>query len=354
MGKSSPSPPAAPDPVATANAQGAANKDTAVAQAQLNAMNQITPYGNLRYTSTPSSSDPTVPQYTATETLSPPEQQLLQTTQGLQQGGANAAGDYLSQIQNNANNPFPSGQLNPLTTDFTADNQATVAALQARQQPQMQHDQAALNNTLANQGITPGSDAWKYAQTQLSQNQNDLLTQQQLAGNQEQQALFGMNMATNQAQFGEQAQEQQMPINELDALLSSSQVQNPSYVSTPQTQVGQTPLSQDVYASYQGNVNNYNQQVAQQNQTMSGLFGLGGSAAAGYLSNPALFASDRRLKENLKKIGKTSKGFNWYEFNYIGSHAKHAGVMAQEVEKIIPDAVINNGVFKSVNYAMVV
>lgn len=285
MVKSSPSAPAAPDPVATANAQGAANKETAIAQGELNNVNQVTPYGSLTYTQTPNQNDPTVPQYTATQTLSPTQQNLLDTTQGLEQGAANSASGYLHQIQNNSQNPFPNGQLNPLTTDFSQDNANTVAALQARQQPQIQHDQDALDNSLANQGITPGSQAWQYAQTQQAQNANDLETQQQLAGNQEQQALFGMNLQTNQAQFGEQAQEQQMPINELDALLSSSQVQSPNYVPTAQTSVGQTPLSSDTYQSYQGAVNNYNQQVGAQNQTTSGLFGLGGSLGGAYLSN---------------------------------------------------------------------
>jgi hypothetical protein len=53
MGKSSPSTPAAPDPVATANAQGEMNKETAIANAQLNRVNQVTPYGNLTYAQTP-------------------------------------------------------------------------------------------------------------------------------------------------------------------------------------------------------------------------------------------------------------------------------------------------------------
>lgn len=49
MGKSSPSPPPAPDPGAVAAAQGAANKDAAVAAATINMVNQSTPYGNLTY-----------------------------------------------------------------------------------------------------------------------------------------------------------------------------------------------------------------------------------------------------------------------------------------------------------------
>lgn len=49
MGKSSPSAPAQPDPVKTANAQTASNKETAYWNAVLNNVNQVTPYGNLTY-----------------------------------------------------------------------------------------------------------------------------------------------------------------------------------------------------------------------------------------------------------------------------------------------------------------
>jgi hypothetical protein len=45
MGKSAPSPPEPPDPVKTAEAQGAINKETAVAQANLNRVDEYTPYG---------------------------------------------------------------------------------------------------------------------------------------------------------------------------------------------------------------------------------------------------------------------------------------------------------------------
>ena len=43
MGKSSPRAPAAPDPYATAAAQGAMNKETAETQARLNRVDEYTP-----------------------------------------------------------------------------------------------------------------------------------------------------------------------------------------------------------------------------------------------------------------------------------------------------------------------
>jgi len=48
-GGGSPAAPTPPDPVATAQAQGAINRETAVAQARLNRTNEITPLGSRTY-----------------------------------------------------------------------------------------------------------------------------------------------------------------------------------------------------------------------------------------------------------------------------------------------------------------
>lgn len=53
MGKSAPSAPTPPDPQVTAAAQAASNIETARANAELNRINQYTPWGNLTYTRTP-------------------------------------------------------------------------------------------------------------------------------------------------------------------------------------------------------------------------------------------------------------------------------------------------------------
>lgn len=47
--------------------------------------------------------------------------------------------------------------------------------------------------------------------------------------------------------------------------------------------------------------------------------------------------SDERLKSNIVKIGRTPSGLNVYEYDKFGKRER--GVMAQEVDKIIPDAV---------------
>jgi hypothetical protein len=83
----SPQAPAAPDPYATAKAQGEMNQNTATTQQFLNMTNQVTPDGSLNYAKTGDNSfvgadgkSYTVPQFTATQTLSPAQQVLKALT----------------------------------------------------------------------------------------------------------------------------------------------------------------------------------------------------------------------------------------------------------------------------------
>ena len=70
-------------------------------------------------------------------------------------------------------------------------------------------------------------------------------------------------------------------------------------------------------------------------QSFNNLVALGGLAVG------AGFAfSDRRTKKEIKKVGKLDDGLNVYKFKYKGSDNVQLGVMADEVEKVKPDAVI--------------
>ena len=65
-------------------------------------------------------------------------------------------------------------------------------------------------------------------------------------------------------------------------------------------------------------------------------------------------ATDRKLKENIKKIGESISGLGIYKFNYIGRSQKWIGTMADEVRKIKPEAVfkMKNG-FEGVRYDLI-
>ncbi len=76
-----------------------------------------------------------------------------------------------------------------------------------------------------------------------------------------------------------------------------------------------------------------------------------GMGVGGYMSK----FSDRRLKKNIELAGRDKRtGLNLYEFEYInGDGTRYLGVMADEVELVMPQAVsvMDNG-YKAVNYTM--
>jgi hypothetical protein len=95
----------------------------------------------------------------------------------------------------------------------------------------------------------------------------------------------------------------------------------------------------------------YSSQAANYQSPFSQIMG-----GAGAVAGLATAFSDRRLKENIVLVGTDESGrFNLYEFTYIGSpDKKFIGVMADEVEPLVPDAVIYDDLgFASVDYAMI-
>jgi hypothetical protein len=49
--------------------------------------------------------------------------------------------------------------------------------------------------------------------------------------------------------------------------------------------------------------------------------------------------SDIALKHDIELLGHLGNGLGYYRFSYIGSDKAYVGVMAQEVESVMPDAV---------------
>lgn len=97
---------------------------------------------------------------------------------------------------------------------------------------------------------------------------------------------------------------------------------------------------------YQGQLNSHNAQVASDNQNTA--------TAAQIAGMLAMFAmSDRRMKENIIPAGKTPGGHNWYAFNYIGNPDQQFGVMAQELQETLPEAVVEIDGILHVDYSKV-
>ena len=423
MGKSNPTPPAVPDYTGAAQATAAGNKEAAQATVESNRVNQITPYGNLYYDQTGTSASGN-PLWTATQVLSPAQQQLLDSNNQLNNGlmstantGLQYANDVLSKpgvtgwdIQKpgsfgqNINAPTSFGQNmkapgsfkdgNP-TTGFNP-GQSYQDAMMARLAPQIDRENAASDNQLANQGIMQGSEAYNNAKTLLGQQHNDLLgavttqgfqtglaaNNQAYGQNQNQYAAesaannqnFGQNQSLYDAQLGannqnfnqnqsqyntglnatqqgfqQQAYNQMQPINLINSLRTGSQVQNPSFVNVPQqANVAGADLLGAAQGNYNAQMGQYNSEVGQNNALTSGLFSLAGSG----LGAGIMKYSDIRLKTNINRIGTHPLGIGLYEWDYVwGEHSM--GVMAHEVEQVMPSAVHThpNG-YKMVDYSM--
>lgn len=155
-----------------------------------------------------------------------------------------------------------------------------------------------------------------------------------------------LNNSARQQQEQELAYLHSAPINELATIMGTAgSVQQPQFSQVPGVNMANTDTSGNAYSSYQGNYNAWQQQAAMRQQTLGGIFGLLGSAAA-------MAPSDRRIKERIKRIGETAQGIATYVFSYLGETARQFGVMAQDVLHIPGAVETENGVM-IVNYGKV-
>lgn len=192
--------------------------------------------------------------------------------------------------------------------------------------PTQQQQTSELDSRLANEGITPGSAAYSQAKDQLAREQT-FADQQAMdsaisGGGQEQSRLFGLGSQALQNQINAR----NAPINEFEALQGA-----PGATSTALT----PDISGAFGQQYQGQLAGYNANVASNNNTTSTLGSLALAAA--------MFFSDKRLKEDIKRVGKTDEGLPVYTYRFKGDPRTQMGVMAQDVEKVKPEAVFSLG-----------
>ena len=77
---------------------------------------------------------------------------------------------------------------------------------------------------------------------------------------------------------------------------------------------------------------------------------IGGNAVSGIGSLVSSIFSDERLKEDIEHVGELNDGQPVYKYRYIGDPKWQIGLMAQDVEKTNPDAVVEIGGYKAVDY----
>jgi len=288
MGKSSPSPPAAPDPAATAAAQGKINRETAIAQARLNQVDDYTPYGSSIYEPTGETRDD-IDQYKRTTTLDPAQQAIFEQQTGITQDLNLLADDQLGRVSSNLADPFSFEGLPAAPVANEAARQQAIDAIYgqhtSRLDPRFARDKTALETRLANQGIPVGSDAFSEAMESQGRTRNDAYTsalnQAIASGGAEQSRLFGLGGSERARAIQEYTTQRNAPLNEVAALMSGNSITNPQFSSMPNTAINPPDLIGLTRDKYATDMSAYNQQLSSNSSTQGGLFGLAGNVAGG-------------------------------------------------------------------------
>lgn len=235
-------------------------------------------------------------------------------------------------------------------------NQAQAEFQNQAQQQAYQQSMAnlAAYNSAQQQANTQNQNAAQFgnqaALSQFGMGQQNAALNNQAAQQMFSQGLANANLTNQNRQQGiqEQAYLRSLPLNELNALRTGAQVQNPQFQPYQGVTVGQTPVFQGAVAQGQANQNAYNAQAANANAFNSGLFSLGSAA----IGAPTGTFSDRRLKSEVVRIGTHNLGIGLYEYTIFGE--RQIGVMADEVETVMPEAVhLHGSGYKMVDYAMI-
>lgn len=315
--RSSP-PPKQPDPIETADAQTKTNLETMEGNARFNQINQITPFGSTYYTGeigTPNRTQHTV---------------LDPVITGISDGLFRQIGDATS-------SSMSFDHLPKIATDydsFRGDHERRIFNRGAgllddtfdKRRERMEAD-------LYNRGIALGSEADMDVRDQQARDENNaynaLASSAIAMGGQEAARAFGQDLTARQQGIAEVMGQRNQPLSDLASLLSGTAPGGlPGMPGYSQFATSAPDIMGMTGSNYAAQMNHH----AAQQGANAGLFGNIFGGMLGLLS-------DRRYKENIKKVGQLDNGLDVYVFNYKGSEIKQIGLMADEVEKVNSDAV---------------
>lgn len=168
-------------------------------------------------------------------------------------------------------------------------------------------------------------------------------------------SLFGAQNTTSNALSG---LNQQALANQLQGVSSAQDALNAQNYA-PQQQLALAQLAQSIPAQNLSLLAQIGVPIAglggqstsntQGTQDMSGAQQFG-TIASGLGSLAKFMPSDARLKEEITPVGSLFDGTPVYGYRYKGAGAYHIGLLAQDVEKTAPHAVIEIGGHKAVDY----
>jgi hypothetical protein len=257
-----------------ANAQGQANYNAADQTNVASRVNQNTPFGSQNFTQ-----DPRTGAWTSNISLDPAQQRLLEAQNGQSMALAGAGTEAANNVAGQFRTPFSLGGAPGLVGSdaFKGMQDKAYGDLMARQNENFGQQDSELQQRLANQGITPGSEAYNRAYQPLNRSRVDASNQSDLYSNQLAQNYIDRANQAHQLGVSDVMAQRNQPLSELNALRSGSQVTTPQFSQYSSANFAPAPIqnAQALQNSY--NLGQQNIRSNNQNNTMNGLYSLGGS-----------------------------------------------------------------------------
>ena len=270
-----PKPPSPPDPVATTQAQAAANKEAVLESAKVNQIGQRTPFGDVSFTGRVGK-----PNRTRIVTLPADQQAALDQQNQLALSLSRFGNQLLPQVTSAFDQPLSFEGLTeiPGQDDLNAGAEAVERATFARARglldPVFSDQERALETRLVNQGLPQSGEAFRDQFEDFRRSKNEAFNNAALdsvrAGRAERSRLVGEGLGLRNQGLSERLTARSQPINELAALLQGSPAINaPNFA--PPAQFGVQPA--DAIGAQQLNQNAQLAAFNAANQRQSGLFG---------------------------------------------------------------------------------
>lgn len=194
---------------------------------------------------------------------------------------------------------------------------------------------------LLNRGLNMGSTGYNENLREFDRQYGDAADRAILMGGQESSRIFGQDLEQRRQQIAEMLRARSLPFEEYSnvaGFLPPSPGQGNA--------IPGAPIIDATNAAYNAALQGYGIESGQYGSQLSAAAQLP-QLALQY----ALLQSDRRLKSNIVRVGTHPRGIGVYEYDIGGKRTR--GVMADEVEQVLPGAVVTgHDGYKMVNYGM--
>ena len=351
MGGSKAKTPPAPDYTKLAKEQAKLDQQALQSQTVANRPDQFSAQGSLTWTQ-----DPTTGKWTQTEKLSDANQAALDSAQGIRQR-------QLDQLA--AQGAFSGGPAMPTYDQASGQQYADqfTQALLARVTPQQGIDRERMETQLRLKGLQPGTEAYDRAYKNLLTSQGDVTTQAQLqgqlAGQQEARNIYTTQLQGQQQGYAQSLNNYLLPWQTAEQAQNLvGGVQRPTFQGYSTSGVANSAdimgAAQQQYAQAAQAANDKNAAKSGKGQAIGSVVGgvagsffgpVGtyvGSAAGGAIGGAV--ASDALLKNTIVPLS-DEECFNKMvelvpvSWKWNGTGVVDSGIIAQEVEKLIPEVV---------------